>query len=324
MRLVTFIRSDGVAAIGALTEDGLRIADLQAAATRQGNAQPSLASMLSLAQSGPAGLRMAREAAAHASPAETLPLAGAKLLAPLPVPESVRCFSAFEEHVRRSAQVMLNRIASQAPDPAAAERELHAGGKFEVPKLFYERPLYYKGNRFSVVGTGAQITWPSYSNVVDFEHELACVIGLRGKDIARQDAAPYIFGYTVCNDLSARDAQAIEMQAPLGPAKGKDFDGGLAMGPCIVTADEFDRSQATMIVRVNGEEWSRGQASDMYHSFEAMIEYVSRSETLHPGEIFISGCVGGGSGTEQGRYPVRGDTIEMEIKGIGVLSNRIV
>jgi 2-keto-4-pentenoate hydratase/2-oxohepta-3-ene-1,7-dioic acid hydratase in catechol pathway len=324
MRLVTFVRSDGVTALGALTADRQHIVDLQAAAIRQGGAQPCLTSMLSLVQSGAAGLGTAREIATRAESADTLPLAGTKLLAPLPVPESVRCFSAFEEHVRRSAQVMLKRIASQSPDPAKAEKELLAGGKFEVPKLFYERPLYYKGNRFSVVGTEAQITWPSYSNVVDFEHELACIIGLRGRDIAKQDTAPYIFGYTVCNDLSARDAQAIEMQAPLGPAKGKDFDGGLAMGPCIVTADEFDRSQATMIVRVNGEEWSRGKASDMYHTFEAMIEYVSRSETLHPGEMLISGCVGGGSGTEHGRYPVRGDTIEMEIHGIGVLRNRIV
>lgn len=324
MRLVTFVRSDGTAALGALIKDQQSIVDLQAAATRQGGAQPFLASMLSLIQSGPAGLGAAREVAARGSSADAIPLAGVTLLAPLPIPESVRCFSAFEEHVRRSAQVMLKRIASQSPDPVKAEKELLAGGKFEVPKLFYERPLYYKGNRFSVVGTEAQITWPAYSNVVDFEQELACVIGARGKDIAKQDATPYIFGYTVCNDLSARDAQAIEMQAPLGPAKGKDFDGGLAMGPCIVTADEFDRSQATMIVRVNGEEWSRGKAADMYHSFEAMIEYVSRSETLHPGEIFISGCVGGGSGTEHGRYPARGDTIEMEIHGIGVLRNRIV
>lgn len=324
MRLVTFARSDGAPAMGALTEDSQRIVDLKAAAIGQGSAQPCLTSMLSLIQSGLAGLDKARDVVARASAADTLPLADTKLLAPLPVPESVRCFSAFEEHVRRSAQVMLKRIASQSPDPVKAEKELLAGGKFEVPKLFYERPLYYKGNRFSVVGTGAEITWPSYSNVVDFEHELGCVIGTRGKDIAKLNATPYIFGYTVCNDLSARDAQAIEMQAPLGPAKGKDFDGGLSMGPCIVTADEFDRSQATMIVRVNGEEWSRGSAADMYHSFEAMIEYVSRSETLHPGEMLISGCVGGGSGTEHGRYPVRGDTIEMEIQGIGVLRNRIV
>jgi 2-keto-4-pentenoate hydratase/2-oxohepta-3-ene-1,7-dioic acid hydratase in catechol pathway len=160
--------------------------------------------------------------------------------------------------------------------------------------------------------------------VVDFELELGAVIGASGKDIASAAAAAFIFGYTVCNDFSARDAQAIEMQAPLGPAKGKDFDGGLAMGPCVVTVDEFHLCTAAMIARVNGEEWSRGCAGDMHHTFEDMIAYVSQCETLHPGEIFLSGCVGGGSGMELGRYPQRGDLIELEIEGIGVLGNRVI
>ena len=246
-----------------------------------------------------------------------------QLLAPLPRPEQVRCFSAFEEHGVRSAGVMLREIAKRSPDPAKALADLEAKGPFRMPKIFFERPLYYKGNRFSVVGPGAVIEWPKYSQTVDFELELACIIGRQGKDIPEAEAGGYIFGYMVCNDLSARDEQSIEMQAPLGPAKGKDFDGGLALGPCIVTADDFDRSAAEMIVRVNGEEWSRGRARAMYHSFERMIEYVSRSESLYPGEVFLSGCVGGGSGVELGRRAQRGDTIEFEITGIGRLGNRI-
>src|SRR5262245_46048859 len=99
MRLVTFVRSDGAAALGALTEDHQSIVDLQAAAARHGRAQPFLASMLSLIQSGSTGLTAARAVAARGSSPDTIPLAGTKLLAPLPVPESVRCFSAFEEHV---------------------------------------------------------------------------------------------------------------------------------------------------------------------------------------------------------------------------------
>jgi 2-keto-4-pentenoate hydratase/2-oxohepta-3-ene-1,7-dioic acid hydratase in catechol pathway len=315
LRLVTYCRANGARAAGAILPDGRAILDLAAS---------GFPDMLSLVQAGPAGLAKVRVAIDRARDSDSIPLTRIRLLAPLPRPEQIRCFSAFEEHARRSAQAMLKVMASRAPDPAEAEAELQASGRFNVPPLFFERPLYYKGNRFSVVGTEQEIIWPAYSKIVDFELELGCVIGARGRDIARAEAGAYIFGYTVVNDLSARDAQAIEMQAPLGPAKGKDFDGGLAMGPWLVTADEFDRSQATMIVRVNGAEWSRGSASGMHHTFEGMIHYVSQSETIYPGEMFLSGCVGGGSGMELGRYPARGDVIEFEIQGIGVLRNRIV
>jgi len=322
MKLVTTLR-DGRSSVGAL--DGDRVVDLTAVAVRRRSANAAwFDDMLALIRAGAAGLDHARDLASAATEDETRPLASVRLLAPVPRPEQIRCFAAFEEHGVRSAAAMLKVMASRAPDPVKAEAELRASGRFNIPKMWYERPLYYKGNRFSVVGTRCDIEWPSYSQVVDFELELGCVLGLQGKNITREQAGSHIFGYTVCNDLSARDAQSIEMQAPLGPAKGKDFDGGLAMGPCVVTADEFDRSGAVMIVRVNGEEWSRGHARDMHHTFEDMIRYVSDSETLYSGEMFLSGCVGGGSGMELGRYAQRGDTIELEIGGIGVLSNRIV
>jgi 2-keto-4-pentenoate hydratase/2-oxohepta-3-ene-1,7-dioic acid hydratase in catechol pathway len=90
-----------------------------------------------------------------------------------------------------------------------------------------------------------------------------------------------VFGYTIFNDMSARDAQALEMEGRLGPAKGKDFDTGNPMGPCLVTADEIpDPYNLTMIARVNGEEWGRGSSSTMYWKFEDLISYISRSETL--------------------------------------------
>lgn len=327
MHLATFSyheKSTAGSAVGALLPDGDHLLDLTAASKRHRPADARhFVDMLALIQAGPAALSMAREWVAGSSSAEGVALARVKLRAPLPRPEQIRCFSAFAEHGVRSAQVMLEAIAAKSPDPLKAREELRAKGPFQLPKLWYERPLYYKANRFSVVGTEEVIDWPSYSERVDFELELACVIGARGKDVARPQADRHIFGYTVCNDLSARDTQAIEMQAPLGPAKSKDFDGGLAMGPWIATHDEFDRTAAAMIVRVNGEEWSRGHARDMHHSFERMIEYVSQSETLYPGEVFLSGCVGGGSGVELGRFAQRGDVIELEIVGIGTLRNRI-
>jgi 2-keto-4-pentenoate hydratase/2-oxohepta-3-ene-1,7-dioic acid hydratase in catechol pathway len=321
MKLVTFEHRSR-AGIGALV--GERVVALASEVERQRLADRAVVDdMLALVRAGRDGLEVARRAVADADLSAAVPLAELRLLAPLPLPEQVRCFAAFEEHGRRSSAAMLKVMASRSPNPAAAEAELLASGRFDIPKIWYERPLYYKGNRYSIVGPGATIAWPKYSRTVDFELELACVLSPGGRDIPREHAHEHIFGYTVCNDLSARDAQSIEMQAPLGPAKGKDFDGGLAMGPCLVTADEFDRSAAVMIVRVNGEEWSRGHARDMHHAFEDMIRYVSDSETLHPGEVFLSGCVGGGSGLELGRYAQRGDTIELEIAGIGVLSNRI-
>ena len=135
--------------------------------------------------------------------------------------------------------------------------------KVEIAKVWYERPIYYKGNPFSVVGHGAEVHWPSYSRVIDYELEIGVVVGRGGKNIPRADALSHVFGYTVFNDFSARDEQYIEMQGTLGPAKGKDFDTGNALGPWITTADELgDPQNLTMIARINGEEWSRGKLAD--------------------------------------------------------------
>ena len=191
--------------------------------------------------------------------------------------------------------------------------------------MFFDIPAYYKGNRFSIAGHGADVHWPAYSDEVDYELEFSIVIGKKGKDISRDRAHEYIFGYMVFNDFSARDAQKREMGLPLGPAKGKDFDGGNIFGPCIVTPDELpDPYNLEMVARVNGEEWSRGNSNMMTHKFEDMIAYVSQSETLYPGEIFGSGTVTRGCGWDIGKYPKRGDEIELEVEGIGILRNKIV
>jgi 2-keto-4-pentenoate hydratase/2-oxohepta-3-ene-1,7-dioic acid hydratase in catechol pathway len=199
------------------------------------------------------------------------------------------------------------------------------GRTFEIPSVWYEQPIYYKANRFSVVGPDADVCWPAYSQIMDYELELACVIGREGVDIPREEASRYIFGFTIFNDASARDAQMREMAGQLGPAKGKDFDTGNVFGPWVVTADEIgDPYNLTMVARVNGEEWSRGYSSTMHHRFEDMIAFISQSETLHPGEIIGSGTVGHGCGLELGRFLQAGDVVELEIERIGVLRNRFV
>jgi 2-keto-4-pentenoate hydratase/2-oxohepta-3-ene-1,7-dioic acid hydratase in catechol pathway len=231
------------------------------------------------------------------------PLSSVELLAPLPRPSSIRDFIAFEQHI------------------ATASAKFNLG---PVPPVWYEMPIYYKGNVNSVIGSETDIVWPSFTEKLDYELELGMVIGRAGKDIAEKDAGAYIAGYTIFNDVSARDMQAREMPVQLGPAKGKDFDTGNVLGPWLVTPDEFDPRSARMVARVNGEVWSEGNAGDMHHSFERMIAHVSMSETIFPGDIFGSGTVGGGSGVEIDRWIQPGDVIELGIEGIGVLRNRVV
>jgi 2-keto-4-pentenoate hydratase/2-oxohepta-3-ene-1,7-dioic acid hydratase in catechol pathway len=215
-------------------------------------------------------------------------------------------------------------VSAAAPDPEQALAALEASGRFEIPPVWYEIPIYYKCNRFSVVGPEQDVLWPDYCQLLDYELEMAAVIGRGGANIPVERAREHIFGYTIFNDVSARDAQTREMQGMLGPAKGKDFDTGNVLGPCIATAEELDPYGLTMTARVNGEEWSRGHSSTMHHRFEDCIAWVSQCETLHPGEVLGSGTVGNGCGLERKRFLSPGDVVELEIEGIGALRNRIV
>ncbi len=206
-----------------------------------------------------------------------------------------------------------------------AQAEKISGRKYEIPSIWYEQPIYYKGNRMSFIGDGQNVIWPSYADYLDVELELAIVIGRRGKDITQAEAPGYIWGYTVLNDMSARDAQMLEMPGQLGPAKGKDFDTGNILGPWIVTADEVPHPAALdMSFKVNGEKWGGGNSRDMHHSFARIIEHISASETLYPGEVIGSGTVGSGCGLEAGKRLAPGDHFELIIEKIGTLTNRIV
>jgi 2-keto-4-pentenoate hydratase/2-oxohepta-3-ene-1,7-dioic acid hydratase in catechol pathway len=190
-------------------------------------------------------------------------------------------------------------------------------------EVFKLRPIYYKANRFAVVGHDAEIHWPPYSKLMDYELEMGCVIGTTGRDISREDARSHIFGFTIFNDFSARDTQGMEMESGLGPSKSKDFDNANVLGPWIVTIDEFYPDDAAMTVRVNGEVRSSGRSNTMTVKFEDLIAFISTSETLHAGEILGSGTVGGGCGLEAGKLLADGDVIELDIEGIGVLRNKV-
>jgi 2-keto-4-pentenoate hydratase/2-oxohepta-3-ene-1,7-dioic acid hydratase in catechol pathway len=222
------------------------------------------------------------------------------LLAPLTHPNSMRDFYAFEEHVKTG-------FAKRGE---------------EIPPAWYELPVYYKGNARTMVGPDTEVLWPRYTQKLDFELELACVIGKEGRNIPVAEAHKYIAGYMIMNDISARDIQRKEMAVRLGPAKGKDF--ATVIGPALVTVDEVgDVRDLPMTVRVNGEVWSSGNAGTSYWSFDQMIAHVSMDETLYPGDIFGSGTVGRGCGLELDRWIQPGDLVELEIGGLGVLANRI-
>ena len=323
MRLVTFAAANAQR-IGALVDGDRRIVDLAAA---DGGGGPAFSSMQALIEAGEPALNHAREIAADAqrSGRGLIDASSVRLLAPLPVPVQMRDFLCFEKHLIQAFTQIQRMRAAAAADPAKALRALEQQGAYKPPKSWYERPSFYKPSRFAVCGTGENVKWPDYSKTIDYELEFACVIGRSGRNIANSTARAYIFGYTIFNDLSARDEQSLEMLNNLGPGKGKDFDNSNPIGPCIVTADEIpDPYALTMIVRVNGEERGRGSSREMHWKYEDCIAFVSRDETIHPGELFCSGTVGNGSGLEIGRYVEPGEVVELEVEKIGVLRNRIV
>jgi 2-keto-4-pentenoate hydratase/2-oxohepta-3-ene-1,7-dioic acid hydratase in catechol pathway len=224
----------------------------------------------------------------------------ARLLAPLR-PRSLRDFLAFEGHLKGA----LGRLGREIPDE------------------WYEVPAYYKGMPDTVIGPDQEIPWPSWTERLDHELELAAVVGRRCRDVPASEAAGVIFGYTIWNDVSARDVQTRELPIGMGPGKAKDWDGSNVLGPCLVTADELDAGDLGMSVRVNGETWGQDTSASMHHTFADMIAYASRDQTLYPGEVFGSGTAAGGSGLELDRRLNPGDLVELEIEGIGTLRNRI-
>ena len=233
------------------------------------------------------------------------------LLAPLPNPRSFRDYVAFEQHM------------------------LNAGKTFGHPvaPVWYEMPIFYFTNHQAISGTGQDIARPPHCRKLDYELEMACIIGKEGSNIKAKDAEAHIFGYTIFNDWSARDLQKVEMGMPLGPHKGKDFAN--TIGPCIVTKDEMnqyrtgnDRFDIRMTSKINGQLICDGNFKTIHYTFGQMIERASENGvTLYPGDILGSGTVGWGSLIETNFAAHRplepGDEVEMEIQGIGILRNKV-
>jgi fumarylacetoacetate (FAA) hydrolase len=218
-------------------------------------------------------------------------LADVDLRAPVLHPPSIRDFYAFERHVKT----------------ARASRGL------EMPAEWYEIPVFYFSNPAAIYGPEDDVPYPVGTKELDYELEVAAIIGANGE----------IGGFTIMNDWSARDLQRAEMKVGLGPAKGKDF--ATSLGPIVVTPDEFDGTSGSMVARVNGEERSRGELGDMYHSWAATVAHAARNTKLRPGDVLGSGTVGTGCILEHGdgRWLQRGDAVELEVEGIGILRNRV-
>lgn len=230
---------------------------------------------------------------------------------PIRAPRNLRDFYAFEQHVRTANE---NRGRS-------------------VPEEWYQFPVFYFSNTAAIYGPQAIVPYPSHTSALDYELEVACVIGREGRDIPADKAEEHIFGYMIFNDWSARDVQRQEMAVGLGPAKGKDFAN--SFGPYLVTPDELtDRHTGRpgvydleMAARVNGVERSRGNWKDLYWSFGDMIARASQDVTLYPGDVIGSGTVGTGCLLEltkgQGPWLQPGDVVELAIERLGVLRNSI-
>ncbi|MBX3519833.1 MAG: fumarylacetoacetate hydrolase family protein [Xanthobacteraceae bacterium] len=317
MKLATF-EKNGKQLIGVVDTAKKEILDLSAAS----GGKTAFASMLALIEAGASGLAEARKLAGEWKKDATIPLEGTKLLAPIPVPPQMRDASVYATHVKNAPRGMQRYLARKTQGEEAAAK---IQAEPDVPPVYRQLPVYYITNRFSVVGPDTTVTWPRYSELMDFELEFGVFIGKPAKNVTAANAKEYIFGYTIFNDFSARDQQVIEMQGRLGPTKGKSFDMGNSMGPWIVTPDELgDPEKMNVEVRVNGETWAKNTTADMLHTFEKMIEHISKDETLYPGEFIGSGTVGNCCGLEQDRFLKDGDTIELHVDKIGVLRNKVV
>jgi 2-keto-4-pentenoate hydratase/2-oxohepta-3-ene-1,7-dioic acid hydratase in catechol pathway len=325
VKLATY-QAERSANIGVVDAEAGRLFDLATAAKRADVDVSPFRSMLSLIDADEAGLDAAR-ALVERRGAETdlwIDLAAAKLLSPLPEPRQMRDAMSFALHILQSGRGARAIQARRAKGPEAFKAVMQEPLE-DLPAVYRELPIYYITNRFTVVGTGTTVHWPRYSEVMDYELEVAIVTRRTHANIPRSEAAAHIFGFTIFNDFSARDRQAVEMQGRLGPAKGKSFDGSNVLGPWIVTADEIGDPQTLKVeVRVNGETRATGDTREMLFPFDEILAYASQDETIHAGEVFGSGTVGNCCGLEIGRFLESGDTVELSVDRIGVLKNKVL
>ena len=231
---------------------------------------------------------------------------------PLPPVTSLRDFYAFEQHVKTC--------------------RAHRG--LEMVPQWYQVPVFYFSNAVAIIGDGETVHAPQGSSALDYELELACVIGKSAKNLPADDSAmDCVAGFTIMNDWSARDLQRVEMAVGLGPSKSKDF--ATSLGPYLVPFDELKefyregRLHLEMTATVNGKEYSRGNAGSMYWTWPQLLAHASRDTELRPGDVLGSGTVGTGCILELtpetvGGWLKAGDVVELSIERIGTLRNRVV
>jgi 2-keto-4-pentenoate hydratase/2-oxohepta-3-ene-1,7-dioic acid hydratase in catechol pathway len=243
-------------------------------------------------------------------------------------PRSLRAFSIYPAHVEQSARVLVTRFF---PKGAAAVLWLFERlTRRTFPPLkpnarFFEQPAFYVGNHTAFRADGETIPWPSHTGFLDYELELGFVLAAPVADATAQEGEGAIGGFVLINDWSARDVQADEYRHGIfGPAvKAKTFDN--AMGTVVVTADELlDRAGSLRAsVRVNGEVWSETSTAGAAHSLGVLVARASAGERLAPGDLFATGTVPRGSGLELDRWVRPGDVVELELEGLGTLTNTI-
>jgi 2-keto-4-pentenoate hydratase/2-oxohepta-3-ene-1,7-dioic acid hydratase in catechol pathway len=290
LRIATFTHG-GKRHVGLVSSDGLQVTPFQMSAeTAQRGALPLIEA----------------QAVGQAMPAlasESLALSAVKLEAPLPLP-------------RRNLWCVGRNYHAHAKELQASVFKDNSADPESWPIVFTKVPECVIGPMDDVQLPGAEV-----SAQIDYEAELTVVIGTGGKNIARADAMKHVFGYTIVNDVTARDVQMRHQQWDMG----KSFDTFCPMGPWIVTADELDGTKTRVRCWVNGELRQDGPTENMIFDIPTLIETISRGITLYPGDVIATGTPAGvGMGLKPPRYIQAGDVIRIEVDGIGSIENRFV
>ena len=303
MKLLTYDNGNGPRC-GVLQDDA--VVDV---AALLGATQP-LPDVRALLETGSDAIARVGDALAGGAAAPAVALAAVRLRAPILQPPTVRDYIVYEEHA-----------TSQ--------------GTRQIDPVWYRMPVFYFSNPLVIYGPGDDVPYPAASDQLDYELEIGCIIGKSGRNVPAAEALEYIAGFCIFNDWSARDLQFDEMTFGLGPAKGKDS--ASSIGPWLVTTDELmphikdGRLDLQCRVRVNGDDWLRdGAAANAYYGWGEIIERAAKDSRIAPGDVIGSGTVGGGSvreairkGYEAARWLEPGDTVELEVSGIGTLTNTL-
>jgi len=240
---------------------------------------------------------------------------------------SMRAFMVFEDHVIDSSRALVRRFFPKPVQKTVAGFEKVTGKTFPAlkPKAeFYERPPFYMGNHTAMLADGEEVRWPEYTDFLDFELELACVISRPVFSPSPEEAAEAIGGWFVLNDWSARDTQAHDARTnPFGPVvKAKTFAN--SVGADVISADRMpDWKRATGRVFVDGELWCEGRTADSAWDIGEMIAHAAQGEWLDKGDVISTGTMPGCCGLELDRWVLPGQTVRLEIDGIGDLTTRI-